>query len=194
MKAASHAYDTPIVGGHTCYGVNQKALSVAIIGHATHLLSSYNAKPGQRLLMAIDMSGEYYQDYAFWNASTNSDKRLLQSKGNQLSIIAERKLSDTAKDISNGGLFGTIAMLADTSNAGFEIYLNNIIDPPDGDWYKWLIAFPSYGFILTCEPENENEIIELFNQQEISCQAIGHVTDGPSINIVTDENEVYKFL
>jgi len=194
MKAASHAYDTPIVGGHTCYSSGQKALSVAIIGHANHLLSSFNAKPGQPLLMAIDMSGEYYKDYPFWNASTKSDRQRLQSKCNIMSFIANHKLSDTAKDISNGGLLGTVAMLAYTSNVGFKINFNNIIHPPDGDWFKWLTAFPSYGFILTCEAGIENEIIEIFAQQEVSCQVIGQVTEVSSITIVTDENENYNFL
>ncbi len=62
-----------------------------------------------------------------------------------------------------------------------------------GDWFKWLTAFPSYGFILTCEAGIENEIIEIFAQQEVSCQVIGEVTDVSSITIVTDENENYKF-
>lgn len=194
MKAASDAYDIPIVGGHTCYNTNQKALSVAIIGHANHLLGSYNAQPGQPLLMAVDMSGEYYKDYPFWNASTKSDKQCLQSKCEIMSLIANRELSDTAKDISNGGLLGTIAMLANTSNVGFEINFDNIINPPDDDWFKWLTSFPSFGFILTCDPGIENEIIKIFTQKAVSCQVIGKVTDSTSISIVADGNEIYKFL
>jgi len=112
MKSASIAYDVPIVGGHTCYGSPTKALSVSIMGTAKRLLSSFTAKPSQKLLMAVDMNGAYYKEKPFWNASTTRSKEELTGKCRVLRTIAENGLSDCAKDISMGGLLGSLAMLA----------------------------------------------------------------------------------
>ncbi|MEM9687087.1 MAG: AIR synthase related protein [Bacteroidota bacterium] len=94
MLAAASAYGIPIAGGHTCYRSDHKALSVSILGKATaHILTSFNAKPGETLVLAIDMNGTYYKDYAFWNSSTTSSAKVLQENARLPYEIANKKLS-----------------------------------------------------------------------------------------------------
>lgn len=176
MQAASKAYDVPIVGGHTCYGSSQKALAVSILGHAQNLLTSFDAAPGQSLLMAVDMNGAYYKNHAFWNASTSSHAADLRLKCSILPQIADEKLAFTAKDISMGGLLGTIAMLSHTSEVGFNINIEDVLPAPDEDLEKWLVSFPSFGYILTCDRKNEEKIKQLFKQAGVSCSTIGKAT------------------
>jgi uncharacterized protein len=57
MSAAARAYQVPIVGGHTNTRSSYNALSVSILGRAQKLISSFDAQPGDRLLMAIDLRG-----------------------------------------------------------------------------------------------------------------------------------------
>jgi len=186
MIAASKAYDVPIVGGHTCYHTQANSLSVSVFGQAKKLLTSFDAQQGDVLLMALDMNGAYYKEYPFWNASSSSLPKDLQRKGALLSQIAEKQWSVTAKDISMGGLFGTLAMLGKTSEVGFEIHFDQLINPPDGDWNKWLRAFPSYGFVLTCKEQFSTKIIDLFNENDIACSTIGTVIEARDILIKTD--------
>ena len=176
MLAASKAYGVPIVGGHTCYN-SEKALSVSILGKATeNILSSFTAKPGEALLLALDQNGSYYKEYAFWNASTTSSAEQLQKRIQLPNVIANKKLSKTAKDVSMGGIVGTICMLLNTSNVGAEIYLENITKPEEVSWEKWLSSFPSYGYLLTCDSDNIKAIQSIFNEEGINCDHIGNIT------------------
>ncbi|MEM9326692.1 MAG: sll0787 family AIR synthase-like protein [Bacteroidota bacterium] len=193
MVAASVAYDVPIVGGHTCYRSPTKALAVSILGRAQELLSSFNARPDQHLLMAVDMKADYYRDYPFWNASTHSSSDRLRANLTIMQEIANRGLCSAAKDISMGGLLGTVAMLGNTSEVGFDLYFDQIIPAPDGDWYRWLIAFPSFGFVLTCDSKHVAEVRDLFDQRDIRCDSIGLVRETQGINLWKNDSSI-KFL
>src|SRR5208282_3106561 len=57
MRAAAAAFGVPIVGGHTNLAADAPQLSVAILGRARRLLSSFDARPGERVVAAIDLRG-----------------------------------------------------------------------------------------------------------------------------------------
>ncbi|GAB4478578.1 MAG: methanogenesis marker 2 protein [Elainellaceae cyanobacterium] len=175
MMAAAAAYQVPIVGGHTnCHSIYD-ALSVAILGRAKRLLSSFSARPGDRLLMVVDFRGKPHTRYPFWNASTNADPARLRADLELLPQLAESGLCDTAKDISNGGVIGTTLMLLETSGCGAVIDLDAIV-PPDGialDW--WLTCFPSYGFLLSARPERVEDVRRHFGDRHLTCQIIGEI-------------------
>lgn len=193
MQAAAEAYGVPIVGGHTCYHSEKKHIAVSILGKAKQLLTSYDARPGEELLMAIDLDGKYFQEYPFWNASTESKPEKLRRNMGLPKEIAERGWSKTAKDISMGGLIGTLAMLMHTSNVGAHINLEAVPKPAHVHWTKWLLSFPSYGYLLTAKKEATKEIIQLFEQHGIACAAIGKIsaTKGLSLSF---QDEVARVL
>jgi hypothetical protein len=183
MLAASRAYGVPIVGGHTSYHNPSLMLAVSIIGKARRLLTSFDAKPGQQLLMAIDLDGAYVGENPFWNASTNKQPDTLQRTLRIPSEIAEAGLSGVAKDISNGGIIGTLAMLAQTSAVGAVLDLAELPMPPGVPLAKWLTSFPSYGYLLTADAGQVKPIRNCFTRQGISCQVIGEITAGRDILI-----------
>lgn len=184
MLAASSAYGVPIVGGHTCYHSTNKALSVSILGKSSkHLLTSFDAVPGQELLLAINMNGTYYKEYPFWNASTATPPKLLRSQVKTLYQIADKQLSGAAKDVSMGGIIGTLYMLMHTSNVGAEINLEAISKPQGVPWDKWLISFPSFGYLLTAQSKDVNTIKTIFSEKEIHCTCIGTITTTNSLYI-----------
>ncbi|WP_448604618.1 sll0787 family AIR synthase-like protein [Thermoleptolyngbya sp.] len=175
MKAAAAAYQVPIVGGHTnCHSVYD-ALSVAILGRAKKLLTSFSATPGDRLLMGVDFRGKAHPCYPFWNASTEADPARLRADLELLPQLAESGLCNTAKDISNGGVIGTALMLLETSGCGAVIDLDSVIPPPDValDW--WLTCFPSYGFLLSVRPEQVEKVQQHFGDRHLTCQTIGEI-------------------
>ncbi|MGB8290799.1 MAG: AIR synthase related protein, partial [Rhizobium ruizarguesonis] len=64
MRAASSAFGVPIVGGHTNIRSERGQLSVAILGRAKKLLTSFDAKAGDVLVAAIDHRGRYREPFS----------------------------------------------------------------------------------------------------------------------------------
>ena len=190
MQAASKAYGVPIVGGHTCYRSESKHLAVSILGKANKLLTSYDAKPGDTLMIAIDLNGSYYEHYPFWNASTTATPRHLQQIIKLMHQLAEKDLSIAAKDISMGGIIGTMAMLMHTSKVGATINLDKIPKPAEVAWEKWLVSFPSFGYLFTCRPEGQPEIENLFASEKISCEAIGEIINGSMMAVSYQDEKI----
>ncbi|WP_258104319.1 sll0787 family AIR synthase-like protein [Marinoscillum sp. MHG1-6] len=181
MVCASEAYGVPIVGGHTCYRSENTQLAVSIIGQAKNLLTSFGAQGGENIMMAVDLDGDYFEDYPFWNASTTSSPEKLQEIIQLPRLIANEGLSKCAKDISMGGVIGTLDMLCRTSKVGATIDIQSVPKPENSDLKKWLLSFPSYGYIFTCSPENSSAISSIFSRHKITCKTIGKITDSSGI-------------
>src|SRR5471032_1044647 len=63
LASASSRYGVPIVGGHSNSRCERGQLAVAILGRAKALLSSFAARPGDTLMMAIDLRGAYEEPH-----------------------------------------------------------------------------------------------------------------------------------
>jgi len=185
MRTAARDYTVPIVGGHTTLSRADQPvyLAAAILGRARSLLTSFDARPGDVLLMAADLSGSYRADKPFWNASVGTDPTRLRQLIELLPQIAENGWCRAAKDISNGGIVGTLLMLLECSGVGAVLDLDKIPKPDGVDLKKWLISFPSYGYLLSVNHEFHRPVVELFAEHEICCQAIGKVVEGQSLSV-----------
>lgn len=183
MKAAASAYQVPIVGGHTNHRSNYTALSVAILGQATHLLTSFDAQPGDQLMMAVDLRGMAHPKYPFWNAATDAAPERLRGDLEILPTIAEAGLCKAGKDISMGGVIGTLLMLLESSECGAIVQLDQIPTPPDMPLEQWLLNFPSYGFLLSVPPIHVREVQQLFYNRDLACAAIGEVNASSQLQL-----------
>ena len=175
MYAAAQAYQVPIVGGHTNGHSPYNALAVSILGRANRLLTSFDAKPGDLLMMAIDPRGTLHPKYPFWNAATNVNPEQLRSDLELLPHLAESGLCCAAKDISMGGIIGTTLMLLETSGCGAVLDLDAIPYPANCPLERWLTCFPSYGFLLSVHPEHQEAIQTLFHDRQLLCEGIGTI-------------------
>jgi len=109
MAAASKAYGVPLVGGHTTItGGGNAFLAAAVLGKAHKLITSFEARPNDDLLMAVDLRGSYRREQPFWNASVGAPPQRLRKDLELLPAIAEREWCRAGKDISNGGVIGTL--------------------------------------------------------------------------------------
>lgn len=181
MKAAAQAFDVPIVGGHTNFHSAYNALGVSILGKATKLISSFTAQPGDLLVVAIDLNGEMHPKFPFWNAATKAQPSQLQENLKILPYLAENDLCNTGKDISMGGIIGTLLMLIEASKSGAILDLDSIIYPPNVDLENWLVCFPSYGFLLSVQPQNLDLVKKQFEQKNITCNPVGKITEGSQL-------------
>ena len=187
MKAASQVYNVPIVGGHTNFHTAYNALSVAILGRAKKLISSFAARSGDLLVLAIDTKGEMHPKFPFWNAATKSLPAQLQSNLNILPYLAEHNLCKAGKDISMGGIIGTLLMLIEASKCGAVLNLDSIVHPDDLNLESWLLCFPSYGFLLSVAPENLNKVKRQFGNNSISCTVVGEMKRGSQLMLKSNQ-------
>lgn len=183
MRAASEAYGVPVVGGHTTLAkVGSPRLAAAVLGRAgDHLLTSFGAEPGDVLAIAIDLRGAYRGDKPFWNASTGSPPARLRGDLALLPQVAERRLSAAAKDISNGGIVGTLAMLAHCSGVGAVVDLDRLPRPAGVPWERWLVSFPSFGFLFAVKEDYVDELASLFAARDLAFAGIGRFTAAPEL-------------
>ncbi|MDB9513115.1 sll0787 family AIR synthase-like protein [Kamptonema animale CS-326] len=190
MKAAAKAYNVPIVGGHTNCHSPYNALAVAILGRAKQLISSFKAQPGDLLLVATDFRGKSHPKYPFWDAATTADPIQLREHLEILPCLAETGLCDAGKDISNGGIIGTILMLLETSNCGAVLNLDKVPCPKELALENWVISFPSYGFVLSVRPRNISAVQSYFHQQNLVCEVVGEVQLGHEFVLRSRQEEI----
>jgi len=178
----STRYGVPVVGGHINSESKESALAVSILGKAKKLLTSFNAKDGDDLLIVTNPKGKYLPDNNFWDSSSQLSSDQLLGHLEILPQIAEEGLTDAAKDISMAGSIGSILMLLECSEKGAEITIDNISTPQDVTLDKWLLTFPSYGFVLAIRPENSSKVMKKFTVHGLKCENIGKVTKSKKIN------------
>ncbi|MDX8127580.1 sll0787 family AIR synthase-like protein [Methylomonas sp. OY6] len=189
MATAAQVYGVPVVGGHSNLRNDRPQLSVAILGRAQKLLSSFAAKPEQQLLAAIDLRGHFREPYLWWDASTGAPPERLRQDLEILPTLAETGLCDAAKDISNAGVIGTLLMLLECSGLGGVIDINAIPRPSHIDLARWLRCFPSYGFVLSVDTHDTGDVIELFSLRGIACAAIGKTDDSGRLRLKAGDAE-----
>jgi len=193
MRAACERYGVPLVGGHTNLQGRSGQLAVAVMGRANRLISSFAAREGDRLLMAVDLRGHWQGDQPFWNASTDSPPERLRDDLALLPLLAETGLCDAGKDISMAGVLGTLLMLLECSGVGACVDLAQLPRPHGQPaWQdasalaaqlRWLGAFPSYGFVLSVRECNAQAVMRRFEAHGIACADIGTVVPGSRLEL-----------
>ncbi|HEY0121040.1 MAG TPA: sll0787 family AIR synthase-like protein [Rhizobium sp.] len=188
MRAAARTFGVPIVGGHTNIRTDRSQLSVAILGRASRLLTSFDARPGDVLIAAIDHRGRYREPFNNWEAATDAPSARLRTDLEILPEIAEAGLALAAKDISQGGIVGTAIMLAECSGVGIEIDVSAIPLPDGVTLDRWLATFPSFGYLISVSPGKADDVIRRFTNRNISAATIARIVAGSTVAI-TDGTE-----
>jgi len=199
----SQKFKIPIVRGHT-NTKNYYELSSTLIGEIKkkHYISAKNANVGDYVIFAIDAEGQIGEaNKLYWNTTTFKSSEEVLRKRKSMNIIAESCLATASKDISNGGIFGTVLQLIKYSGVGANININKIILPPkliehgyDLETYSKMFLTTSY--LLTAEKENCKKIIEIFNTYGMKAQVIGKIikdTNLLRINNGKESLDVLKF-
>jgi selenophosphate synthetase-related protein len=190
LRAAAERYGVPLVGGHTNLRSGGAQLAVAVLGHAHKLISSFAARPGDRLLVAMDLRGHWEGGYPFWNASTEAPPQRLRDDLALLPALAREGLCGAGKDISMAGVLGTLLMLLECSHVGARVALQRLPLPAgvpgwevpgaaaEAARLRWLSAFPSYGFVLSVRPALAREVAARFHARGLACAEVGEVEAG----------------
>lgn len=186
-------YKVPVVGGHISEDVQHSSLSVFILGRAKNLLTSFNARDGDDLIFVTNSKGKFVSGFNFWDSSSMlADTEVLDDL-ELLAEIAEEGLADAAKDVSMAGLIGSVLMLLESSQKGALLNIDSIPKPCEIPLKEWLLAFPSYGFILSLRPDSTMKVKNKFNRRGLTCENIGTVTTDMKVTFVDNKNQEELF-
>ena len=86
------------------------------------------------------------------------------------------------------GLIGSILMLLESSGKGADINVDAIPRPFEVPLGEWLLAFPSYGFVLSLRPGKTQAVKEKFHALGLTCESIGTVTNDSKVYFVDGES------
>ena len=188
MEDGVRKFGVPMVGGHLHPDTTYDALDVGIMGTVKRdcVIFSSGAKPGDKVLVAIDLDGRIYPSYNLaWDNTTRRTVAEIKKQLDTMVEIGEKKLATAGKDISNPGTLGTFGMLLESSGAGAIVELDKIPRPDvDIPFEQWLKMYPGTGFVLTVEnDDNAAECIRIFEDAGVATSVIGEVDASKKLKI-----------
>jgi selenophosphate synthetase-related protein len=104
--------------------------------------------------------------------------------------LAEAGLVTAGKDISMAGLVGTAMMLLESSGRGGGIDVDAVPCPAGVPLERFLLAFPSFGFVLSVRPDRVGAVLERFSARGIACAAIGNVDCSRKVRLWRDDEDI----
>jgi len=189
-------FNVPIIGGHLHPDNDHNSLSVTIFGIVPkgEVIFSDSAQIDDDIIIAIDLDGKFNDKFPYaWDTTSHKSPEEVQVKCETMRTIAKGKLVHAAKDISNPGIVGTLGMLLDASHKGGLLNITKIPMVSGKISRQWLCMYPGFGLVMTCHPSNSQEILDIFEQQNITAKVCGKVQNTHSL-LLTDGKEKIEVL
>ena len=200
----SNKFQVPIIRGHTNVHSKCYELSSTIIGEIKKedYISAGNAQIDDNIIFVIDFDGRIGKaNKLYYDTTTFKTSDVVLNKRKAMNVIARKHLVNASKDVSNGGIFGTILQMIKYSNVGADVNIMNITIPPilnkqNYDLEIYIKMYLTTSYILTTSSENCNKTIELFKEYGLNAQVIGKIIKEKNllrINNDQDSIDVIRF-
>jgi uncharacterized protein len=177
-----------LAGGHLTIG-HDAALSASCTGVAERPLRSRDARPGDSLLAAFALEGTYRGDTSFFSSLRHRAPERLRDDGEALVEVAAAGLCRAARDVSMPGVAGSLLQLVEAGGCGAVLDLDRLPRPPATPVERWLMTFPSFGFLLTVPPEQAAEAAEPFLRRGLACAECGRLDDSGVLRLAAGGRE-----
>ena len=118
---ATHRFEIPLIRGHTSDKTSNVGVSATVVGKIkkVHYISAGGAKVGDDIVIIADFDGRVGKSSKYyWDTVTYKTKEEITKKRQLMPEIAMKQLVNSAKDVSNGGIFGTLILLLHYSKKG----------------------------------------------------------------------------
>lgn len=189
MLDAAGKYGIKILKGHVHPDAPFNSVEVAMLGFAKKgsLIKSNTAKEGDSIIVAVDTVGQPHGKLIYNFDSTNKDPETLRKQFESMVHLAEKKLVNAGKDLSNAGIIGTIAMMLEVSKKGAMIDLEKIPKPENVEMLQWLKSYPACGFCVTSE--QPHEVLKVFESHGLSAEVVGKVDSSRVVKLSYKEHQ-----
>lgn len=166
---ASDLLGVPVLGGHLTLG-HAPALSATATGFTKAPLRANAARPGDTLLAAFAIDGRYMNETNdFFTALRDRPKERLRTDGEALVEVAENGFAHAARDISMPGIAGSLLQMIEGAGVGATLDLDAIPRPDGVALERWLLTFPSFGFLLA----GDERATKAFTDRGLVCAPCG---------------------
>jgi selenophosphate synthetase-related protein len=182
LRWAADLLAVPIAGGHLTIG-GTAALSAVCAGRVTVPLRAAAARPGDALLAAFCLEGRYRDQSPFFSSLRDRAPERLRTDGEALVEVAERGLCHAARDVSMPGAGGSLLQLLELAGCGATLDLDRLPRPGGVPLERWLVTFPSFGFVLAAPPGRAQEACAVFHARALDCAVCGTFDDTRTLRI-----------
>ncbi|MGV9204759.1 MAG: AIR synthase related protein [Promethearchaeia archaeon] len=200
----SQKFNIPIIRGHTNPNSPSYELSITLIGEIKkdNYISAKNAQVGDYIILAVDHEGKVAKaSKNYWDTTTFKDSEKILFKRGVLKKLAEEKLVNASKDISNGGIFGTLLQLIKYSRVGANVNINKIKIPDvlleqEYSLKEYIRMYLTTSYILTAPQENCKKVIKYFKEHQMTANVIGKIIKDKNLLMINNGKtsiEVLKF-
>jgi selenophosphate synthetase-related protein len=165
-----------IAGGHLTLG-GAPALSAVCTGVVGTPLPAAGARPGDELVAAFCLDGRYFGEAPYFSSLRDRAPERLRDDGEALVEVAERGLCHAARDVSMPGVGGSLLQMLELAGCGATLDLDLLPRPPDAPLERWLVTFPSFGFVLAAEGGRGMEACEPFRARGLAAAVCGRFDD-----------------
>lgn len=189
LAAGAELIGVPIVGGHTTIesGVG---LSTFAVGRVLAPLKASAAKVGDEICLATCCDGEMFSDVEgqqFFSHLRGPRRAQLREDLGVVLAAAQAGEAWAARDVSMPGVAGSLLqMMESAGNLGCTLDLDALPIPDGVALETWLLAFPSYGFLLA---GTGDALTERFAAAGLDCARIGCLDDSGRLRLASDGRE-----
>jgi selenophosphate synthetase-related protein len=157
LRAGADLYGVPVVGGHaTVEDGATPSLSTFAVGRARAPLSARNARPGDAVTLLACLEGEMMAGAggSFFSHLRGPRRERAAADLALLADAAEAGEAWAARDVSMPGIAGSLLQLCESAGGlGCALDLDALPVPAGVPLDRWLLAFPSFGFLLVGDPD-----------------------------------------
>jgi selenophosphate synthetase-related protein len=177
LASAAELLGVEVAGGHLTLG-GAPALSAFCTGVAKVPLRAAHARPGDALIAAFCLEGRYFSE-TFFTSLRDREPARLRDDGEALVEVAESGLCHAARDVSMPGVAGSLLQLLELAGCGATLELGRLPRPPGVPLERWLLTFPSFGFVLAGAPE----ACEAFTRRGLAAAVCGSFDDTRTLRL-----------
>ncbi|MFX1308989.1 MAG: AIR synthase-related protein [Promethearchaeota archaeon] len=193
----SNKFQVPIIRGHTNVHSECFELSSTMIGEINKedYISAGGAQENDNIILVVDFDGKIGKaNKLYYDTTTFKSSEEVLKKRKSMNVMAKSHLVNASKDISNGGIFGTLLQMIKYSKVGAEVNINKITIPPflvenDYDLETYIKMYLTTSFILTAPDYNCDKIIEIFRKHEMNAKVIGNIIKEKNLLRINDGKE-----
>ncbi|MEA2268285.1 MAG: uncharacterized protein QOD55_1390 [Solirubrobacteraceae bacterium] len=183
LRTASRLLGVPIAGGHLTLG-HAPALSASCTGIVRVPLRASAARPGDVLLAAFSLEGGYLDATGtFFSSLRDRPAELLRTDGDALVEVAEQRLCHAARDVSMPGVAGSLLQMIEGAGCGATLDVERLPRPDGVPLERWVLTFPSFGFLLAAPPEHAEAACATFTRRGLACAPCGRFEEGHALRL-----------
>jgi selenophosphate synthetase-related protein len=87
------------------------------------------------------------------------------------------------------GIAGSLLQMIEGAGCGADLHTDAIPRPDGAPIERWLLTFPSFGFLLAARPEHAAAACEPFLRRGLACAPCGRFDDSATLRLVAGPAE-----